>query len=431
MTTDLEQTISPAPRRRARRPLPLRRKLQFAAIVFAISLAVAALLGEVAVRLLLSWKTRGDLSEAAQSAIRDPNATLGFVDLIHPVANTNLVYRLRPGTRGRFKDQPVEVNSLGLRGPELLEPKGGGRVVRVLGLGDSHTFGWGVAQDEAYLAQLGRALTATAAPGVRIETLNFGVPGYNSVMEVESFIQQGLGLEPDVVTIQYCANDSVLPNFLTKRDYLTNFRKSFLLGALRGRTGGSELIASQYALSYPPGQPQEMDPAQAPPQYRHLVGWPALVEAYKRLKAACDQAGAPLFLLLPTEQSWEAFKWGQGHPTRDPHYDKIHALCDELGIPVIDTFSDVYDFVKAHGFHFDDTILINLNPPDDHPNPMKHSIFAQRLLGALAPVLAKQGAIDREKVAAQLEAMRAENEKRAAAHQKFPVKVRKPDELLD
>ena len=428
MTSTLEQKNPPTARRRARRPLPLRRKLAFAAIAFGISLAAAALLGEAAVRLLLSWKTRGDLGEAARAAIRDPNQDLKFIDLIHPVANPNLVYRLRPGTRGRFLGQPVEVNSLGMRGPEPLAPEAGGRVVRVVGLGDSHTFGWGVANDETYLAQLRRALGAVAAPGVKIETLNFGVPGYNSVMEVESFIQQGLALKPDAVTIQYCLNDCLLPNFLTTRDYLTNFRKSYLYGLLRGRAGGgSQLIASQYDIIDMAGQPLEMDPAQAPPQYRQLVGWQRLAEAYKRLKAECDRIGAPLFVLSPTEMPWESFKWGQAHPTRDPHYDKIRALCAELKIPFIETFGDVYDFVQAHGFRAYDMMVFE----DGHPNPMKHAIFAQRLLGALAPGLAKSGAIDPAKILAQLAAMRVENEKRAAEHKKYPVKVIKPEDLLD
>src|SRR4029079_7866623 len=87
-------------------------------------------------------------------------------------------YRLHPGLRGTMTnrvefDDPISVNQMGLRGPEI-GPKPPG-TLRVLALGDSFTFGVGARVGETYPAQLEKALRAR---GVRTEVLNAGVPGF-------------------------------------------------------------------------------------------------------------------------------------------------------------------------------------------------------------------------------------------------------------
>jgi lysophospholipase L1-like esterase len=56
-------------------------------------------------------------------------------------------------------------------GPFTLQPQPG--VFRILALGDSTTFGWGVAQEQAWPAQLEAVLRAR---GVAVEVINAGVP---------------------------------------------------------------------------------------------------------------------------------------------------------------------------------------------------------------------------------------------------------------
>ena len=60
----------------------------------------------------------------------------------------------------------MSTNSLGLRGPEIDSPK---KHLRVLCLGDSVTFGWGVEEQNAYPALLQQKIMA--------EVINAGVPG--------------------------------------------------------------------------------------------------------------------------------------------------------------------------------------------------------------------------------------------------------------
>ncbi|MEN6627353.1 MAG: GDSL-type esterase/lipase family protein [Candidatus Sumerlaeia bacterium] len=409
--------------RRGRRAVSPGRKALFVLMILAILVFVAGLAVEVALRAALAYKTRGNLNHVSPALNADPKRVLGMGEIILTDPNPLIVYRLKPGQRGLLQNAEISINSLGYRAPEPVKPTAGEEPVRVVLLGDSHTFGWGVEQNEIYAAQLGDALRAAAAPGKSIDVVNMGVPGYNSVQEVEAFLTRELSPRPAAVTIQYCLNDNILPLFLTRRNYLTDTRRLYLLdfaATVRRLTspvapdeGG--LAQEMFHLYTPPRAPFELDPGQVPAEYLPLLGWDRLVEAYTRLKAACDKAAVPVRLVLPAETGWEHYKWGQGSPDRDPHCDKIVALCNRLGIPVIDSFRDVRDFVKAHGYQSSDLMI-----DDGHPNAMKHSIIAQDILAAIAPALEKEGALDAAKVPAELGAMRARNERRAAAHPKRP-----------
>ena len=72
------------------------------------------------------------------------------------------------GNFGRARTFRVNTNGDRLRNPELA-PKAGSRV---LCIGDSVTFGWGVADDQSYPAQL--------ASQMGVEVLNAGVPAQNT-----------------------------------------------------------------------------------------------------------------------------------------------------------------------------------------------------------------------------------------------------------
>src|SRR5262249_13465307 len=74
-------------------------------------------------------------------------------------------------TNVRIGPAQASINSLGFRGPEL-----GGAPYRVVCLGDSVTFGWGISNDDAtYPAALGKILGSG-----RADVLNAGMPRWNS-----------------------------------------------------------------------------------------------------------------------------------------------------------------------------------------------------------------------------------------------------------
>ena len=103
-----------------------------------------------------------------------------------------------------FKDVPVCSNSMGFRGPEITQERPA-NTVRIVGLGDSVMFGWGVRQEECYLAQLQDLLSA-AYPQKTWEVINTGVPGYNTVMEVATMRAKGLATVPTTIGVERSTN---------------------------------------------------------------------------------------------------------------------------------------------------------------------------------------------------------------------------------
>ena len=91
------------------------------------------------------------------------NAESVVPDRPHHPDDVNAVDRFDRFTRlRRFQ---ASTNAQGLRGPNFASPAPG---FRILCIGDSVTFGWGVADDETYPAHLGRTLN--------LEVLNAGMP---------------------------------------------------------------------------------------------------------------------------------------------------------------------------------------------------------------------------------------------------------------
>ena len=112
-----------------------------------------------------------------------------------------LFWRLREGqtaTSEFFEGRTYRINSLGLRGDEV-GPTNAAR--RVLTLGNSCTFGWGVPYQSTFSARLEENL------GGAYEVINAGIPGYSSFQGRRFFERELVHLKPDVVVIMFGWND--------------------------------------------------------------------------------------------------------------------------------------------------------------------------------------------------------------------------------
>jgi hypothetical protein len=115
----------------------------------------------------------------------------------------DLGHSLRPNVRSG----DVVTNSLGFRDREYPVPKPPGSF-RILGLGDSFTFGR-QAPDEVYLDLLEARLLALGFP---VEVINAGVPGYDTAQELAQLHKVGLGLGPDLVLLGFFVTGDLLEN---------------------------------------------------------------------------------------------------------------------------------------------------------------------------------------------------------------------------
>ena len=113
--------------------------------------------------------------------------------------------RMRPGYRGPDDfGVEVEVNSQGLRGPEVEVPKPEGRF-RVVAMGDSVTYGHLATDEGTYVRVLERELAERGVEGA--EVVNAGVLGYSTYQGAVQLERQIISLEPDVVLFAYMNND--------------------------------------------------------------------------------------------------------------------------------------------------------------------------------------------------------------------------------
>lgn len=146
-------------------------------------------------------------------------------------------YRLRPDREVSFLDPfaprasraasrwTVHTGPEGYRTPAFAVRPSPGRT-RVIALGDSSTFGWGVEDGDAYPAQLQRALTRE---GGAWEVLNLGVPGYSTFQGRIMLEREALPLAPDVVLWSYLSNDGAMTGEADRSAYA---RREGAVGAL-------------------------------------------------------------------------------------------------------------------------------------------------------------------------------------------------------
>ena len=155
-----------------------------------------------------------------------------------------------PNSRGTYigpKPWPVEfstsveINSAGLRGPEVapLPPDG----LRILFLGDSMVAAFEVESEETYAARIEEELARSL--GVPVQVLNAGVRGYGTDQSYLYFRERGYNWEPDAVVLAYSRND--------RRNNITvhRMRRPFAKAAFVMEPDGSLKLVGHPIPKYP------------------------------------------------------------------------------------------------------------------------------------------------------------------------------------
>ncbi len=339
-------------------------------LVTNLSLSLASILltllcFEIGFRCHAHLQNRGLLSHAVDmlEPPRDGPAHLGH--MIRRAERRRIVYELKPGLRVSYQGAVTTTNGQGFRGPEVLSSKRPG-TYRIVGIGDSFMFGQGVNDEQPYLAVLAELL-ARARPERSWEVVNTAVPGYNTAMEVETLEAKGLAYAPDLVVIDFVANDFGLPNFIRcprpvlaldrslLRDYFRGRRPrgyfkrleqaGFMLAPARG-TGDSAVAASQ-----------------VPPEYRDLVGWDAYSTAMGRLRQLARTRGFDVLVIsLALADS--------------PAKGRALALSRDLGFHVLDVGSFLRRHLSGEGWGPYLGSPLALSASDGHPSALGHRLAA-------------------------------------------------------
>jgi lysophospholipase L1-like esterase len=236
--------------------------------------------------------------------------------------------------------------------------------VRIVGLGDSVMFGWGVRNEDGYLARLAAALDRDF-PEVTWEVVNTAVPGYNTVMEIETLREKGLRYGPDLVILNFVGNDLGLPNFIVPEPDELTLRRCYLLDFMRSRLQSTRRSGPR--LEVVPAELRHLgleggSNERVPPRYRDLVGLDAWRRAMRDLFALAARHGFEVVVLA--------------HPEAPPFVRKTSA---ELGFPVVETAAAVREYERAAGLTAEEDSPLVITPADPHPSPLGHQIIARVL----------------------------------------------------
>mgnify|MGYP005839779249 CR=1 FL=1 len=123
---------------------------------------------------------------------------------LEKIADDDLIYTHRPSWSSRYQSVDVSFNEYGFRDDPIVEREPD--ELRILFLGDSVTFGWGVAQDAIFAARLEKLLSEEL--GRPVVVVNTGVGSYNTVQQRAVVERFGERLLPDIVLLLYVYNDT-------------------------------------------------------------------------------------------------------------------------------------------------------------------------------------------------------------------------------
>ena len=255
-------------------------------LALGVSLSVSLLLAELVVRLTFG------------------SPLLERRPLMKMRANLQRGWEMVPGEVHYTYQHRVEVNSLGLRGPELGAKGAAGR--RVLYLGDSLVYGQGVADEETQPAALERALRQ-CNPKIDWTVINAGHRSYGTAQELALLSELGARIQPDVVLLGWYWND------VDERDIAGTYARLADEGELYFDTGNrllgrdllswrakqllrcSALVMLLHDLLGPEGPPYA-------PDYLAKV-WLRNERHLERLRVLCAGLGAqPVVVLIPDAQ---------------------------------------------------------------------------------------------------------------------------------
>jgi lysophospholipase L1-like esterase len=269
-----------------------------------------------------------------------------------------------------------------MRGPERPLKKDPG-VYRIVGLGDSQMFGWGVAQEDTFLAKLEAMLNGDGGSD-KFEILNLAVPGYNTVQEVQAFAGRLEDLDPDMIIINYVDNDMDLPNFLTQRRDPYTLRTSYLLNLVKRRyailRGDALLPISLIGVPFDERSLRFRPPEDSVPErFRPLYGRENMINAFSRLAAIARSRGIPAVFLLNMDDY--RHRLAGRSPTVLPKIVRnLAEFCKNEGYIIVDPQDRIMDYLTRNSLRTQD---LWVSEKDSHPNEIRHRLVAEELLARL------------------------------------------------
>lgn len=401
MSETEEQAAAP------RRKLSLTRRVAFAVIAAAMFFAIVVVCDRVAG--LLSPPETASLLFPSGSRVRHESAEF---------------------------DVTVTISSAGIRDEEY-EPGEPAMRNRIVTVGDSFTFGWGVETENAWPNVVERTLNENSEKGDRFhqfEVLNFGFPGASPLDYVATATKALQHFRPQVLIVGTLQGDDLIqlsenqrqepplgkviaqtffPTFRrllrgrVQRDPMKSYRETFVQSAQYARSQFSfeekmlyEKLDEDVRDAFENGllNPSLVQRAIKVPDHFFLpcgedaidVAQP-LAETLRHLKQVCDSFQCKLIVAVIPDGPYVSAASGRGMArvgyTIGPELltatrpdSVVSKACEQLDIPFVIQTDDFRSAALETGLYF---------PLDGHFNEEGHALFAKNLIGFIRPHINK------------------------------------------
>jgi lysophospholipase L1-like esterase len=273
-------------------------------------------------------------------------------------------WRFRPGARWKTSvgEHPVSINSHGLRDREVGPPEPG--TFRILVLGDSVTFGHGVAVGDTYVRQLEQRL-AERQP--RITVLNAGIPGWSTHQQHIFYQEHTAELAPDLVLVGFVLNDvTEIHGGLIRIDPERQAALFRTLGWLARHSATVAAVKRAYETLRNPEQRQirEIGELATRPDNPEVQQAMELAVGELRALVALARARGHAFGLVVFPFRFQFLVEGLDAPQR-----RLRRFAEEEGVPFLDTLPLLRKYPAA-----------DVLQDHDHFTPLGHVVVAEALL---------------------------------------------------
>jgi lysophospholipase L1-like esterase len=199
--------------------------------------------------------------------------------------------------------------------------------LRVVAIGTSSTFGYGVAAEQAWPARCEEALRR-GLPGRHVEVVNAGVPG--STAERLRFFVEGvvLGMRPDVVVVDLGFNDHTYGGVFDERAHFEAITTRGI-GPLEAWWRG--IVDARRARSYPAFMAAHQRGEASPDEIRRMLVEPAarFGDSLRDMVSACRAVGVDvLFVQEPMRPS-------EDRSNLAAYHDAMAAVSQATGVLVV------------------------------------------------------------------------------------------------
>lgn len=267
----------------------------------------------------------------------------------------------------RWARQAVRFNRHGFRDREF-GPRPPG-VFRIVAVGDSFTFGNGVAAGARYSALLEQAL------GNGFEVLNLGTPGFNTPEIAATLRSPVPSLQPDFVLVQWFVNDvegagRERPRYqpmLPVPELHDRLHESSALYSLIDTWWTRRQVLGLRSGSYADYMRRNFEDPQSPAALEDRRAWRAVA-------AAAGAANVPFGIVLFPDLAYDL---GEAYPFAFLH-DRLMAMCGEMQVRCVDLRPDFARVPRRDGLW--------ASRLDAHPNARANAIAAGRIRQTFEPL---------------------------------------------